>query len=293
MGPNWYRYQTVSIDGKSVITQYNGAMTPNAAITEVNNIDLLVVAGWQSIHADVPDALMTELKRLHTSGTTLMSACSGVTVLAATGLLDSLEATTHWAYMERLSQRFPKVRFNADALFVDNGQLLTSAGSAAGLDLSLHRVRQDYGYEAANHVAKRLVIPPLREGNQAQYIQRPVPINAKTAIAPVLEKLKADLSQQVNNASLASMLNMSERTFLRRFKDATGTTPREWLIDARIHEAKALLENGDQSIDVIAGKVGFGTATNLRHHFRQRLKITPMAYRARFTLQTLPPKINR
>ena len=282
MGANWYSYQTVSLDGKPVATQYNGQMTPDCALTDLHQLDLLIVAGWQGIDREVPPALVAELQRLFAKGTRIMSVCSGVTVLAESGLLDGLEATSHWAYAEPLSVRFPNVRFSAGALFVDNGQILTSAGSAAGLDLCLHIVRQDYGYEAANKVAKRLVIPPLREGNQAQYIQRPVPINAKTAIAPVLERLQQDLSQQVDNASLAAILNMSERTFLRRFKEATGTTPREWLTEARIHEAKTLLENGSQSVDVIADKVGFGTATTLRHHFRERLGIAPAAYRQRF-----------
>jgi AraC family transcriptional activator FtrA len=251
-------------------------------IADIALVDTLIIPGWISAKSPVPAPLIEKLIEAHNAGTRLLSICSGVFVLAATGLLDDKQATTHWKYTEQLATRYPKIDVLNDVLYVDHDTIMTSAGSAAGLDLCLHLVRKDFGSKVVNSVARRLVIPPLREGNQAQFIEQPIPTSSRSALAPVLDKMKENLTNSHSIKSLAQSVNLSERTFLRRFKQSTGTTPGEWLTDARLQYARELLETTDLSIDLLAQQSGFGTATTLRHHFRHRLNISPAAYRKRF-----------
>ncbi|WP_342760721.1 helix-turn-helix domain-containing protein [Azospirillum thermophilum] len=204
-------------------------------------------------------------------------------MLAATGLLNGRRATTHWRYTDTLRRAYPAIRVEPDVLYVDEGTILTSAGSAAGIDLCLHLIRRDYGAEAANSVARRLVVQPHREGGQAQFIERPVPPAREGArLGPLLDHLRGTLDQDHTLATLAERSGMSVRTFLRRFQALTGTTPGDWLLAERLARARELLELGQVSVEEVATRVGFGSAATLRHHFRQRLGLSPASYRARF-----------
>ena len=216
------------------------------------------------------------------NGARLMSICSGVFVLAATGLLDGRRATTHWRYADALRERYPAIEVQPDVLYVDEGDLLTSAGSAAGIDLGLHMIRRDFGPEAANTVARRLVVPPHRDGGQAQFVERPVPAaHEASRLGPILDRMRADLAGDHTIKALANAAGMSERTFLRRFEAATGETPARWLLAERLNRARDLLETSPAGIEQVAEAVGLG-APALRHHFRRQFSTTPGAYRARF-----------
>jgi len=215
-------------------------------------------------------------------GTRLASICTGVYVLAATGRLDGRPATTHWADAERFQRLFPKVRVDADVLFVDDGDVLTSAGVAAGIDLCLHMVRRDHGTAVANEVARRTVVPPHRDGGQAQYIQRPVPepqlATTTTARAWALGRLHEPLQLR----DMAEQESMSVRTFTRRFREEVGVSPGQWLTQQRVERARHLLESTDLSVDQVARDAGFGTAQSMRQHLQAALGVTPTAYRRTF-----------
>jgi AraC family transcriptional activator FtrA len=204
-------------------------------------------------------------------------------VLAAAGVLDGKRATTHWKYVDRLASRYPSVHVEPNALYVDEGQILTSAGSAAGLDMLVHLVRKDFGAKVANQVAQRLVIPPHREGGQAQFVPRPVSLDERGRLAKLLDWLRAHLAAEHTVDSLASRAAMSTRTLQREFKAATGIAPYEWIVRERIERAKELLETSRLAAQEIAERVGMGSAESLRHHFRLRVGTTPAQYRARFS----------
>ena len=229
-----------------------------------------------------PAALLTALQRAHRRGARLVSICSGVFVLAAAGLLDGRRATTHWRYLEVLRSRFPRIRVEPDVLYVDEGDVLTSAGSAAGIDLCLHIVRKDFGAEIANQVARRLVMPPHRDGGQAQFAVRPMPPDETTGLAGTLDWARLHLERPLSVRDLAIRARMSPRNFARRFKQQTGTTPHRWITHERLLAAQQFLERGRRSMEEIAQAVGFQTAATLRQHFRRSLRTTPTAYRRTF-----------
>lgn len=204
-------------------------------------------------------------------------------MLGAAGLLDGKRATAHWNSTEILAQKFPKVQVEHGMIYVDEGSIITSAGGAAGVDLCLHLIRRDYGIEVANRTARRMVTPPMREGNQAQLIQQPVPLRQAKTLAPLLDDLRSHLNTPMVIEQLAVQVGMSRRTFLRRFHDATGTTPGEWMLAVRLEKACALLESGKMSVDRVAEQAGFGSPETLRHHFRQRLNTTPTRWRKEFS----------
>lgn len=287
-GDDWYRFETASIDGKPVKTQYGGLLTPQGNVRSLLRAGTIVIPGWSGIDDPVPAALVAALQRAHRQGARLVSICSGAAVLAAAMFLEGHRATTHWRYADVFRSRFPGVVLDPDVLYVDNGQVLTSAGSAAGLDLCLHLVRRDFGSEMANVVARRLVIAPHREGGQAQFVPKPVVPGKRNTLSPLLDRMRKSLDKQHAIVDLASSVGMSERTFLRRFKAATGTSPNEWLTEARLQHARELLERTDLPIDLVAHRSGFGTATTLRHHFRLRLRTSPIAYRKRFKFRLGP-----
>ena len=243
----------------------------------------IVVPGWRDVAEPPPAALLDSLRRAHGTGARLVSICSGVFVLAATGLLAGKRATTHWRYVERLAAAHPDIRVEPDVLYIDEGRILTSAGSAAGLDLGLHLIRRDFGPAIANQVARRLVIPPHRDGGQAQFIDRPVQAEG-AALAGLFDWIRANLTEPLSIAQLARRAGLSERTFLRRFGAATGTTPNDWIIAARLARARELLEGTDLAVERVATDSGFGTADTLRHHFRTRLQTSPQRYRDRFVI---------
>jgi AraC family transcriptional activator FtrA len=227
--------------------------------------------------------LLQAVRSAHRRGARLVTICSGVFVLAAAGLLDGKRATTHWRYVERLRARFPKIHVEPDVLYVDEGDILTSAGSAAGIDLCLHIVRLDYGARIANQVARRLVVPPQREGGQAQYVPAPVRAESSGGLARVLDWAQSRLDEPLSVDALARRAMMSTRTFARRFRAETGTTPHQWLTHQRLLAAQQRLETSAASIDEIAQAVGLQTAATLRLHFRRALRTTPTAYRHKFS----------
>lgn len=282
LGRGWYRFETCARERRALRGQYGLRIGAHGGLDRLARAGTIVVPGWKGIDAPVPEPILDALRRAHARGARLLSICSGAFVLAATGLLDGRRATTHWRYAGALQRRFPRVRVDPDVLYVDEGRLLTSAGSAAGLDLCLHLVRRDFGPAVANTVARRLVIPPHRDGGQAQFVERPVPPREGEPLARLIERVQRRPELDYDVAALARAAHMSVRTFLRRFKDATGGSPGEWLVAVRVDRARELLEGTRLNVEAIASRAGLGTAATLRHHFARRLGLSPTAYRARF-----------
>jgi AraC family transcriptional regulator, transcriptional activator FtrA len=286
LGSSWYRFETCSVKGRRIRGQYGLSMRVNGGLERLAAAGTIMIPGWYGIDAPVPPILVEALREAHGRGARLLSICSGSFVLAATGLLDGLRATTHWRYAENLQRRHPRIQVDPDVLYVDEGQILTSAGSAAGIDLCLHLVRRDFGPTVANQVARRLVIPPHREGGQAQFLERPVDKRETGSLAALFDKMRRRLGEPLPIAELARLAAMSERTFMRRFRAATGMTPADWIARLRVDRARELLESTAIAIDVIAQRTGLGTATNMRHHFRNKMGVSPMEYRKRFSRST-------
>jgi transcriptional regulator GlxA family with amidase domain len=242
-----------------------------------------IVVSPTDLPDEVPPAILEELRRAHRRGQRIVSLCTGASILASAGLLDGRRATTHWSECETLAREHPLVEVDPNVLYVDNGDLLTSAGSAASIDLLLHLVRHDYGTEIANRVARDLVVPPHRDGDQAQYIDTPMPSYAGADLfSEALGWAQSHLDESVTIDNLAARSAMSPRTFARRFGETAGTTPYKWLLQQRVERAQRLLETTDLSIDVIAARSGFGTSDNLRKHFRRSVHTSPNSYRRTF-----------
>ncbi len=284
MGEDWYRYSVCGVEPGPLRAAGGLAVSVEHGLEVIGEADLIVVPGWRSIEADVPVAIIDALCAAHRRGARIMSLCSGVAVLAATGLLHHRRATTHWRYVASIAKRYPDITFDADVLYMDEGSLLTAAGSAAGIDLCLHVVRGDFGAEAANSVARRLVLPPHREGGQAQFIHAPVPQEREgIRLGPLIDWMRQRLDEEQPISLLAAKAGMSQRTFQRRFESTTGQTVGEWLLGERLRHARELLERASSvSLDDIAGASGFGTLATMRHHFRKRLGTSPGAYRKMF-----------
>jgi len=287
LGPDWYRFETCS-RGRSVSSQYGMRMRAANGLERLLAAGTIVIPGWQGIDVPVPQAILDALRGAHARGARLLSICSGAFVLAATGLLDGRRATTHWRYAEALQRRYPTICVDPNVLYVDEGSVLTSAGSAAGLDLCLHLVRRDYGSAIANQVARRLVIPPHRDGGQAQFLERPVEDRERKSGQPkslsvLLDKIRKRPGQSWRIGELARLAAMSERTFMRRFRAATGLSPADWVTRAWVDAAREMLENTALPIDHIAERCGLGTPTTLRHHFRKKVGVSPAQYRKRFS----------
>jgi AraC family transcriptional regulator, transcriptional activator FtrA len=291
LGVEWYDFKVVAVDPPPIRTA-TGFMidTPHRLDTLVD-ADTIGLPGRSDPDVRPSPELVAALREAHTRGARLVSICIGAFVLAETGLLDGRTATTHWAYVDRFRERFPRVRVDPKVLYVDEGQLLTSAGTAAGVDLCLHLVRLDHGAQVANGVARMIVMPPHREGGQAQYIEQPIAAPGRDSeLHATLEWALTRLHEPLTVERLAEHSLMSPRTFARRFRQLTGTAPGEWLIEQRIHLARRMLETTDQTIDWIAHRCGFGSAATLRHHFNERLGTSPRTYRSTFRGQ--PPITN-
>lgn len=234
---------------------------------------------WSS----TPDpAVLEALRAAYDRGARLFSVCSGAFVLGAAGLLDDLECTTHWKHVDELAARFPRARVVPEVLYVDSGQIVTSAGTAAGLDAALHIWRQEYGAAVATTVARRMVVPPQRDGGQAQFIARPVVECAAETLGPLLTWITEHLEDDLGVETLAARAHMSARTFARRFREETGTTPHAWVTAQRLYAAEELLERTDLSVDQVAAQVGFVNAATLRHHFARARGVSPQQYRRAF-----------
>jgi AraC family transcriptional regulator, transcriptional activator FtrA len=283
MGEDWYRFAVAAIEPGPLAAAGGIRVDTDGGPSLIARAGTVIVPGWRGADAPVPDRLLRALRRAHARGARLVSFCSGVFVLAATGLLDGRSATTHWRYAGALARAFPGIHVVPDVLYVDEGSLLTAAGSAAGIDLSLHLIRRDWGAAAANSVARRLVVQPHRDGGQAQFIEAPVPEASEgSRLGGLLARLRADPAAEASIAALARAAGMSRRTFLRRFKASTGTTPAAWVAGARVARARDLLTSSAVAIEEIAAAAGFGSAATLRHHFRRHMKVSPTVYRRRF-----------
>lgn len=280
MGDDWYRFAVASIEEGELRATGGIRMVADGDLALLEEASMVIIPGWRGVEEPVPQALCAALRQAHQRGCRLLSICSGVFVLAAAGLLDGRRATTHWRYTARLRDAFPAITVVEDVLYQDEGDILTSAGSAAGIDLSLHVVRRDYGTEAANSVARRLVIPPHRDGSQTQQFSRPVArLRESQRLGQLFDYLHQHLALNHSVSSLARRAGMGQRTFLRRFQEATGTTPARWLLNERLIRARDYLENSRLSIDSIAEQTGFACSATLRHHFRQHFALSPAQYR--------------
>lgn len=278
-----YEVLTCSADGAPVRT------SADYGITVAHGPDLLATADTVIIPSCDPAVTEGELDRVTLDalamirpGTRIVSICTGAFVLAAAGLLDGRPATTHWRLAEAFRRRFPHIALDPDVLFVDDGDVLTSAGAASGIDLCLHIVRADHGSAVANQVARVCVVPPWRDGGQAQYIDQPVPDPAVASTAATRHWALEHLDLPLTMAELAAHARMSRRTFARRFVDEVGLSPGRWLTQQRVARARHLLEASDLSVEQISSRVGFATGTSLRQHFQAAVGVAPLAYRRTF-----------
>jgi len=276
-GEPLYDVITCTADGGPVRTAADFAIAVAHDATALATADTVVIPPFAGPYTETPDVLARVRP-----GTRVMSICTGSFVLAAAGLLDGRRATTHWGEADLFQRLFPQVKLDPEVLFVDDGDVLTSAGAAAGVDLCLHVVRRDHGSEVANRAARRCVVPPWRDGGQAQYIERPVPERHDTGTAPVRAWALERLDRPIALAELAAQAGMSVRTLSRRFREEVGMSPGRWLTRQRIELARQLLESSDLPVDQIARRAGFGTALSLRQHLRAALGVSPIAYRRTF-----------
>ncbi|MEU5525440.1 helix-turn-helix domain-containing protein [Micromonospora chersina] len=281
-----YRVEVCTPGGRPIRSTAGFQVVPDHGLELLDSADTVIVPG---IHDGPPltdgtlDAsVAAALRAAHDRGVRIMSICTGAFVLAAAGLLDGRRATTHWAYADRFRRFHPHVDLDPDVLFVDGGEVLTSAGVAAGIDLCLHVIRTDHGSAVANRSARRCVVPPWREGGQSQYIERPVPRTAETGTAATREWARQRLHEPVALRELAAHARMSVRTFTRHFRSETGLSPAQWLLQQRTEHARLLLETTDLTVDQIARHAGFGTTAALRQHFHSRVGVAPTAYRRTF-----------
>ncbi|GLW22874.1 AraC family transcriptional regulator [Microbispora amethystogenes] len=261
-------------------------LEPDHGLDRIRHADIVIVPGWADVDVEPSAGLVDAVRAAHEAGARVASLCTGAFVLAAAGLLDGRRATTHWAHTGDLAARHPKVRVDPDVLYVDDGSVLTSAGKAAAMDLCLHIVRLDHGSSIANAVARRLVVPPHRDGGQAQFVTTPVPAPGNHPLAALFPWVIERLDQPLTVEDLARQARMSSRNLARHFRSVTGTSPLRWLLTQRIRHAQELLETTDETIDAIAAATGMGTATTLRRHFNRTVGVPPDAYRRTFRSRT-------
>jgi AraC family transcriptional activator FtrA len=281
LGVPWYEFAVVSFDAAPLRATGGVRILTTHPVRVLAKAGTIVIPNWRDLDEPPPPAMLDALRAARRRGARLMSVCSGAFVLAAAGLLDGRRATTHWRHASTLARRYPQIKVEPDVLYVEDDGVYTAAGSAAGIDLGLHVVRQDYGSAIANQVARRMVVPPHREGGQSQFVATAMPA-AQGSLAPLLEWASARLDQPLDAATLARRGRMSLRTLARRFESQAGTTPHQWLTHQRVLAAQRLLETSDASIERVAELAGFATPETLRHHFRRRVGTSPGAYRRRF-----------
>ncbi|WP_440977323.1 GlxA family transcriptional regulator [Pseudoxanthomonas winnipegensis] len=259
------------------------SVQPAYGLEGLDGADTVIVPSWRDRDEPAPAVLIDALRRAHAAGAQLVGLCLGTFVLADAGLLDGRPATTHWAALETFARRHPQVRLQPDVLYVDDGDVLTSAGTVAGIDCCLHLVRRLHGAEVANRIARRLVVAPHRQGGQTQYIEQPLPADPGDArLAQVLEWAMTHLDQRLDVDALAARALMSRRTFTRRLRQATGASLGDWLAHQRLARAQRLLETSDLALDRVAAEAGFGSAISLRQRFAATLGTSPSAYRRSF-----------
>jgi transcriptional regulator GlxA family with amidase domain len=278
-----YDFAVASAEGPTLRSHAGFSLQVEHGLERLESADLIAVpAGARYDTRAFPPELLQALRRGVDRGARVLSVCSGVFVLAAAGLLDGRRCAVHWHHADELARQYPGVTVEPDVLYVDEDRVITSAGTAAGIDACLHLVRKEQGPEVANKIARRMVVPPHRDGGQAQYIERPLPKTSCDTVGEVLAWMEAHLDQEVTVEQLAARAHMAPRTFARRFQQETGTTPYRWILRQRVLLAQELLEGTDETMDAIAWRTGFGTAAALRHQFVRALGTTPNAYRRAF-----------
>lgn len=278
-----YTVATCSVDGNPVATQsdFDIAVTHGPELLDTADIVVIASIAPRRLPAELPEATRAALARIPDTAR-IVSICTGAFILAAAGLLDGRRATTHWELASSFSARYPEVGLDADVLFVEDGRILTSAGAASGIDACLHVIRQEHGSDVASRVARQCVVPPFREGGQAQYIERPLPKLEGTGLSDARAWALSNIGEPFGVKELAAVAGQSVRSFTRHFTAEAGVSPGQWVLQQRILEAQRLLETSDQSVDQVAANVGFSTGTSLRKHFRNALSTTPRAYRNAF-----------
>lgn len=267
---------------------YSFTLDTEHRLDRVASADLVCIPAWRSLEEQPPEDLLQCLRDAVARGARVLSVCSGAFLLAAAGLLDGRRATTHWRYTEAFAARYPLVDVDPDVLYVDSGQIITSAGTAAGIDACLHVVRQEHGVAVANAYARRMVVPPFRDGGQAQYVEAPVPLLRRAGtdeLAGLLDWVVQHLHEELTVEDLARRAHMSPRTFARRFREVTGVTPARWVLEQRVGHAQQLLEQG-MRVDEVARRAGFGSAATLRSAFARERGTSPSAYARCFSGQT-------
>ncbi|MBV9293509.1 MAG: helix-turn-helix domain-containing protein [Frankiales bacterium] len=280
--PDWYDFSFCAGGPGPIRTEAGLLLDTACGLDDLAKADTVIVL--PSVHDDQPlDELEDALRAAYDNGARIASICTGAFILGRAGLLDDRRATTHWAHAALLAERYPQAEIDPNVLYVEDDRVFTSAGSAAGIDLCLHLVRLDLGTDIANAVARRMVVPPHRDGGQAQYVDSPLPPCEQETIGPLLDWALARLDEPLTLADLARQANVSVRTLVRRFAAATGTTPLQWVLAQRVRRAQHLLESSDEPVERIASLAGFGTAANLRQHFTRVVGVPPMQYRRTFS----------
>ncbi len=279
---NWYDFRVCAAEPGQTRTGAGFIPDTSSDFGDLASADTVIIPAVADPRLPQPPQLLEALRAAHDAGTRIASICSGAFVLAAAGLLDGRRATVHWMHAGLLAERYPEVSVDPAVLYIDDGDILTSAGTAAGLDLCLHIVRVDFGADVANMLARRLVVPPHRPGGQAQYAEAPVPRQDDDGLAPLLQWAVDNLDQPLTIADLASHQHLTPRTLIRRFRAATGTSPIQWLLAQRVQHARWLLESTDDPLASIAERSGLGTEANLRHHFTRLAGVAPTQYRRAF-----------
>lgn len=283
MGENWYRFAIAAVDPPPLRGTAGVRFLADGDCELIKQAGTVIVPGWRGLNAEVPEILLDALKAAHRNGARIMSICSGVMVMAAAGLLHGRKATLHWQHARHLAERHPQVTVLPDVLYVDDGDILSSAGGAAGIDLCLHLIRRDFGTKAANMVARRMIVQPHRDGGQAQFIDHAVPpVHEDGKLGRLLDQMRADLATTYSLSEMAGIAGMSNRTFLRRFEAATGTTPAKWLNSERLAKVVDLLENTRTSMEEIARLTGFASTSAMRSQFQKQYSLPPATYRRAF-----------
>ena len=281
-----FEFSLCAIEPPPLKTSAGFLIDTRFGVSRLDKADLIVIPAWNPIDKPVPQSLQRALRSAVARGARVMSVCSGAFALAASGLLDGRRATTHWRHAGHLAEMYPAIRVELDVLYVDDDPILTSAGTAAGIDLCLHLVRKEFGSGVANAIARRMVVPPHRDGGQAQYVERPVPNSGDQApLAPLLQWAQEHLAEDLTVDWLARRMHMAARSFARHFQASVGTTPYKWLLDQRISTAQDLLERSRLSVEEIAGRCGFKTAAAFRVQFGRRVGVSPTRYRQQFQQQ--------
>ena len=287
----WYEFKLCTASPGPVRTAAGLVLESAYGLDDVVRADTVIVLPGTGRMTDSSPALLDALRAAHRRGARIASICTAAFLLAEAGLLDGRRATTHWAYAAELAACYPQVDVDPGVLYVRDDNIFTSAGTASGVDLCLHLVRLDHGVEVANAVARMMVVPPHRDGGQAQYVDAPVPQSEAGHLAPLLDWVLERLAEPLTVDDLARQANMSARTLARRFHATTGTTPLQWLQRQRLRRAQHLLEETDLPVERIAAEAGFGTAANLRQHFSRELGTSPQRYRRTFRGAAVPAPV--